>query len=320
MENEHEQGKVISFINMKGGVGKTTLTKEVGYHLSRVLNKKVLLIDIDPQINLTQSIFKIFGFAQSEEIAEHIKYEECSDVANKPESLADKSFSEARSKKYTITKASIQNILNGNLSTENPLDNLDEAILQLPNTNMSIIPGEFGLDFVTRNLNGGQLENGLFNFIKKNDLRSDFEYILIDCPPTYSSYTIAALKPSDFYVVPVKPEAYSMLGVDMLEQVVRKIVNENDVYFDNKPLKNLGIIITDVKDNESQGIKNLIEDIETSKILEDNEISLFENRFSHNQALQNNMAYLIDNSKAEKRSKPNLNNLVSEILQKIEEG
>lgn len=50
-------GKVISVINMKGGVGKTTLTKELGYFMAKNKNKKVLFIDLDPQSNLTQSFF-----------------------------------------------------------------------------------------------------------------------------------------------------------------------------------------------------------------------------------------------------------------------
>ena len=45
---------VITFINMKGGVGKTTLAVNVAYTLSKVENKKVLLIDMDPQMNATQ--------------------------------------------------------------------------------------------------------------------------------------------------------------------------------------------------------------------------------------------------------------------------
>ena len=46
-------GKVLSFINMKGGVGKTTLAVNVGYALAKEFNRKVLLIDVDPQMNAT---------------------------------------------------------------------------------------------------------------------------------------------------------------------------------------------------------------------------------------------------------------------------
>lgn len=56
MEN-FNGGKVISFINMKGGVSKTTLCKELGLYLFRKKKKKILFVDVDPQANLTQSLF-----------------------------------------------------------------------------------------------------------------------------------------------------------------------------------------------------------------------------------------------------------------------
>lgn len=290
---------------MKGGVGKTTLTKEIGFRLANTLKKKVLLIDIDPQINLTQSIFKIFGYAQSEDLAEKASIEENS----------------TKDDDIKVTEASIQNVLQGNISNSNPTS-IKKAILDIPNTNLSIIPGEFGLEFTTRNLNSGQLENGIYNFIEDNNIRENYDYILIDCPPTYSSYTIAALKPSDYYIVPVKPEAYSMLGVDMLEKVVEEIKKTNKPYFKDRNLKNLGIIITDVREKEKErtGILNLIEDIENSKILKEKGIRLFDNHFLHNAALQSDMAYLIDNSKATKYSKPNLESLTNEFIKYTEKG
>lgn len=49
---------VISFLNMKGGVGKTTLCKEMALYLSEKKNRSVLVIDIDPQSNCTQSFFE----------------------------------------------------------------------------------------------------------------------------------------------------------------------------------------------------------------------------------------------------------------------
>lgn len=300
MTEEKHNGKVISFINMKGGVGKTTLTKEIGFRLANSLNYKVLLIDIDPQINLTQSIFKRFGFAQSKDLAHKSNIEENSDNNLK------------------ITEASIQNVLEGNISLSNPIE-LDKAILNIPNTNLSIVPGEFGLEFLTRNLNSSNLENGIYNFIDDNNLKAQFDYILIDCPPTYSSYTIAALKPSNYYVVPVKPEAYSMLGVNMLEKVVDEIKKTNKLYFKDKDLKNLGIIITNVKAKEKTGILNLIDDIENSKILKENGIRVFQNHFLYNSSLQSDMSYLIDTSNAEKYSKPNLTKLTKEFISYTQE-
>lgn len=46
----------VSLINMKGGVGKTTLASQIAWHAVRQLDKRVLLIDLDPQANASQSI------------------------------------------------------------------------------------------------------------------------------------------------------------------------------------------------------------------------------------------------------------------------
>ena len=55
---------IISFLNMKGGVCKTTLCKEIALYLSNNMDKKVLVIDIDPQANCTQSFFEHFKVIQ----------------------------------------------------------------------------------------------------------------------------------------------------------------------------------------------------------------------------------------------------------------
>ena len=327
MDTESINGKVISVLNMKGGVGKTTITKEVGYHLATTRNKKVLLIDVDPQLNLTQSLFRFFDFAQTEELAKQIEAEEAAveeesvdkesdedttdaiEVAGDPVSVARPSHHALK-----ISKVSIEKVFNS--SSSSPATE-DVAIQQL-NENLSIVPGELGIEFTLRNLNSGKIENGIYDFIKKNNLREKYHYILIDCPPTYSSYTIAALKPSDYLLVPVKPEAYSITGVDMLMKVVKSVIEDNDPYFENKPLKTLGVIYTDIRQSPSTGTQKIIDDINTSQELSKHEVHFFTTRFLSNAYMKNKLDYFIDASNSAK-SKQNLEVLVDEILERIDE-
>lgn len=287
-----DNGKVISFINMKGGVGKTTLCKEVGFHLAKKREKEVLFIDVDPQINLTQALFKRYGYLQKRQI----------NVNNEGDLIENKKTKESA--------ASIQSILSYTGVTpptiEEGIQNLDKGI--------SIVPGELGLDFSLRNLNSSTLENGIYEYIKKNNLREMYNYILIDCPPTYSSYTVSALLPSDFYLVPAKPEGYSILGIDMLLQVIDYIVKGKSVYFENKQLHNLGVIFTDVKKSPSQGILNTLEKIRKSKELK--ELYFFQEPFTHNAQLAKDIDYFIDASNSD-QSKSNIELIVDELIERM---
>ncbi|ALV20716.1 ParA family protein [Carnobacterium antarcticum] len=319
MDSEVEiKGKVISVLNMKGGVGKTTITKEIGYHLSTLRDKKVLLIDVDPQLNLTQSLFRFYGFAQTEELAKKILVEEeqLQEELHEITTEESKNLSEEKKKevKLKISEASIERVFSS--TTSSPAK--EKEAIQILAPNLHIIPGELGVEFTLRNLNSGKIENGIYEFIKKNNLRNKYHYIIIDCPPTYSSYTIAALKPSDYLLIPVKPEAYSITGVDMLMNVIKSVVEENDPYFETKPLKNLGIIFTDIKQSPSIGTTKLIKDITDSEKIAKHQINIFATRFLSNAYMKNRLDYFIDASNSEK-SKLNLEVLVDEILERIDE-
>lgn len=216
MSNGNEQGKIISFINMKGGVAKTTLSKELGIYFAEQKQSKVLLIDLDPQANLTQSLFEVYNIIDTSEIDTVEKME---DEVNKLPSI---------------------NNLYDNTKTEEP--DLPSLIQNL-RPNLDLIPGSLNSIFYGKNTNG-DYEQALHNLIKRKKLRNNYKYIIIDCPPTYSSYTVSAILASDFYVIPVKPDAYSALGIDLLEKVITKIKGTYDDTFSLKPIHNLGIIFT----------------------------------------------------------------------------
>ncbi|HCA7519483.1 TPA: ParA family protein, partial [Staphylococcus pseudintermedius] len=117
---------------------------------------------------------------------------------------------------------------------------------------LSIIPGTLSAVFLNRSNDVSAMESAIHNFIDTYNLEEVYDFILIDCPPTYSLYTVAAILPSDYYIIPVKPDAYSVLGIEMLEKVIGKIKSTNSIYFKDRALKNLGIIFSTIDNNKKE--------------------------------------------------------------------
>ena len=183
---------VIAFLNMKGGVCKTTLCKEIAVYLAEKFAKKILVIDVDPQSNCTQSFFERYHVLEKETLLKE----------NPPLPSIQKVFSPSTAK---LDKA-----------------DLNEIVLEL-SKNLYLVPGELRTIFMERETASGAAEQRLLNFIEENNLRELYDYVLVDCPPTYSFYTIAALLACDLYLIPVTPDAYSLLGVNLLQEVIKRL-------------------------------------------------------------------------------------------------
>lgn len=244
--------KVVSFINMKGGVGKTTLCREIALYLSERYRHtdespvKVLLIDIDPQANLTQSLLEKYN-------KETTYYKDNGDVDY---------------------KCSVDNIFKQDMVGMTR----KHVVLGL-SENLDLIPGELETIFLQRQQNPST-PNKLMDYIIDEKLRDQYDYIFLDCPPTYSVYTEMSFYTSDYYFVPAVPDAYSVLGVDLLERVVKDIVHSqrNTVFKHSQP-KNLGVMWTRVNLSAKPKQSDFMEGLETADIVLNNKIHIFENIF-----------------------------------------
>lgn len=203
---------------------------------------------MDPQSNCTQSFFERYN------VLGHEEDKIITDSGHLP---------------------SIENIFSQNSGRLEQVT-LEKTIYKLEN-NLHIIPGELHAIFMERETGSGASEQKLNNFIENNNLKEKYDYIFIDCPPTYSFYTIATFFACDLYLVPVVPDAYSLLGVDLLEEVVKHAKNTYKANFQYKPLDNLGIIFTKIPNGYRAGIQNNI--IQIKEALSDKNIYIFENYF-----------------------------------------
>ena len=273
-------GKVVSFINMKGGVGKTTLCIGIGEYLANYCNKKVLFIDLDPQFNTTQSLVNEFNLED--------------------EYLSN--YSEGTNQKTVMRLFETQQTIAKRLDLPNP-----EDILVHLNDNMDLLPGTIDLILVETDKDGSKAKK-VKKFILNNNLKDQYDFIFLDCPPTISVYTDAALIASDFYLVPIRIDRYSILGIKLLKQVIDRLDDNESI-----GIRPLGIVYTMVKDLTHKTLQ-LKATFESTEIVQ--EIGLLENMTSNVNdllvGLQGNIA-----SKY-KKSREDISAICKEFLERIE--
>ena len=179
----------ISFINMKGGVGKTTSVVEIATILAKEHKKRVLVIDLDPQTNATLSFITLGEWGK-------IK-----DTATIADVLGIKRGMSSRDDEFDIKDAIIKNV--GGIK------------------NLDLIPSHLELTFLDLDLVSiPARESVLKNQISKSNLSYDF--ILIDCPPNLTLAPQNALIISDYIIVPVIPEIFPAIGLPLLVNRIRK--------------------------------------------------------------------------------------------------
>ena len=190
---------IISIINMKGGVGKTTLTVNLALGLAKFHNKKVLLVDLDPQFNATQYLINSKSYLAHISDRNKLTIRDVF-VDRLVESAGTGSSSVLQQTKVKPTK-----------------DNCCMRVFTKNGTAfLDLIPSRLELMEVD-SLDRG-IENKLKIFLDK--VKGVYDYILIDCPPTISIFTKSAFIASDSYMIPIKPDYLSSIGLSLMDRAV----------------------------------------------------------------------------------------------------
>ncbi|MGL5329585.1 MAG: ParA family protein [Peptostreptococcaceae bacterium] len=195
--------KVVSVINYKGGVGKTTITSNIAAGLVK-RNYKVMAIDLDPQANLTFSYMDLDDW--------RIKYAENKTIKNW--------FEEFENLKFSNLILHPQKIKNKNF-------NLISSHIGLINTDFNIA---YSMNSFTKK---SQKEKFLkaHNILKEGISNlNGYDIVLIDCPPNFSMITRNAIVASDYYLIPVKLDYLSTIGIDELDRHIKQLTNEYNSY------------------------------------------------------------------------------------------
>lgn len=215
-------GHIISIVNMKGGVGKTTVTVNLATCLAKDRAMRVLIVDLDTQINATLSLMPPLNFAQLRKENRTLKYLVNQVIQPNPQS----SFSIHDIIQRNICKVNGLDLLPGNIELYN--DFLLAALLY-SKTNSS------QQDF-EKNWNG--LENSLVRTILQPVI-SSYDWIFLDFPPGDNLLTRSGLIASHFYLIPTKPEPLSVVGMGILEGHIKKLKHH-----DRTKIELLGLVFS----------------------------------------------------------------------------
>lgn len=283
--------KVISIINWKGGVGKTTCAVNIAAEWADN-NKTVLLIDVDAQASASAYIY-------TEE-----KYKE--EYFN-PIAKALKSRKEEAVAKNIAMKKSIFGIF-WDAIKDTMLFSKDIGIKKGLGDlkTLDLIPSTFYLNELEQEITSASSTQGLspFNILRlglnKHEILRNYDYVLIDCPPNLNLITLNAIFASDYYIIPTIPDQLSTLGLPLL---IRRLqtVKKRRIELDGKDPKLLGIILTKVS-HQLRGIQTSWIDVQIPWMLE----RFIEDELVWNKAkiFENNIKEAVDIQKAMEESKP----------------
>ncbi|MEE2877439.1 MAG: AAA family ATPase [Pseudomonadota bacterium] len=199
---------VLSVMNLKGGVGKTTIAAQVFGAWQASLGGRLLLVDLDPQYNLTQTFFDMETADQS--------------------AARDKSVISLfeKSRLHAVDAQSPAEHWNSLSADPFPTPDAEDIVHPLlgaegPGGVMDLISGQFEISKYAFATDAAALAAINTNFQRTIDhLRSDYDLIVFDTNPNATFLTRCVLEASDRVLAPMHPDMYSLRGVKLLNQVL----------------------------------------------------------------------------------------------------
>ncbi len=219
-------GQIIATVNMKGGVGKTTLTVNLATCLAKYHGKKVLVVDLDTQISATLSMMSATDFGKIRKETRTLRH------------LVYKAIKPGLNLNFTIQDIIYPYVANvkGLDLLPGDIDLYDEFLVSEMLHEKATMDKEINFSDVWNSFEKVLIRGILEPVVK------DYDYIILDCAPGYNLVTRSGILASDFYLLPARPEPLSLVGIQLLERRIKKLRETHK--FDGKDinLDLLGIV------------------------------------------------------------------------------
>lgn len=202
----------ISLINMKGGVGKTILATQIAWYATMTMDKKVLLVDLDPQANASQSVMSPKAY---------VSYLDGGGltVADIFEQFTPTGTASGSPKKLDPSKVIYNRVT------------YDDGSL------LDIVPSRLELSWTLKNPTAK--ETLLPRFVAK--VEDKYDLIIIDCSPTDSILTDAAYHCSRYILVPIRAEFLASIGFPLLNRSIKAFQMRHE----DKVMEVCGLVFND---------------------------------------------------------------------------
>lgn len=240
--------KKVSLINMKGGVGKSTLAVNLAWHFYAFEVKRVLVVDLDPQFNASQYLLGVTRYKSLLKDNEATVWDVLEQFTHTPSGGRAKPL-DPNSVPFKVAKRSYDG------------------------GRIDLIPSRLELAYSL--LNPGQKEDLVAKLVAK--IENQYDLIILDCAPTESFLTTAAYLASDFILVPVKPEYLSSIGLPLLVRSMKEFKRR----YGRRRLKLAGIVFNATS---AYAPEEVISKREVKEIAATNKWYVFENEVGYSRS------------------------------------
>lgn len=233
-----KQAKTLCFSNNKGGCSKSTSAYTIAAILNTFKDTKVLLVDSDPQGNSTQMVLEPI-------------YNESGIVIPFQDTIKD--LLKEKKDRGTVGVSRIK------------------EVIRESKFGFDAIPCDLSLNSVISDLENSSFKEVILKELLQ-EISSEYDYIILDTPPTLGFSVISALTASDYVSIVTLAEAFSLIGVEQTVNLIDTVRNQNSVLAKPKAIKILGVIISKAE-MQTNISKHFIQEL--NEFTKDNEIVLW---------------------------------------------